>query len=63
MPSSAKSPQQMFGSIAKSYYAENGSQAQRHCRGLDYAVPAKKYEAARPEFADGVKDVDFVLDP
>jgi len=63
MPSSAKSPQQMFGSIAKSYYAEKMG-----LKPSDIIVVsimpclAKKYEAARPEFChDGVKDVDFVL--
>ncbi len=63
MPSTAKSPQQMFGAIAKSYYAEK--------IGIDPSdlivvsiMPclAKKYEASRPEFAnDGVRDVDYVL--
>ncbi len=63
MPSTAKSPQQMFGAIAKSYYAEK--------LGIDPSdmivvsiMPclAKKYEAARPEFAnDGVRDVDYVI--
>jgi len=63
MPSSAKSPQQMFGAIAKSYYAEKMG-----IKPSDLVVVsimpclAKKYEAARPEFAhDGVKDVDYVL--
>ncbi len=63
MPSTAKSPQQMFGAIAKSYYAEK--------TGIDPSnlivvsiMPclAKKYEASRPEFAhNGVRDVDYVL--
>ncbi len=63
LPSSAKSPQQMFGAIAKSYYADK--------IGVDPAdlivvsiMPclAKKYEAARSEFANNeVPDVDFVL--
>ncbi|MFA6723233.1 MAG: NADH-dependent [FeFe] hydrogenase, group A6 [Lentisphaeria bacterium] len=63
MPSTAKSPQQMFGAIAKSYYAQK--------LGIDPSdlivvsvMPclAKKYEAGRPEFApEGVRDVDYVL--
>ncbi len=63
IPSSCKSPQQMFGAIAKSYYAEKIG-----VKPADLVVvsvmpcQAKKYEAARPEFAhDGVKDVDYVV--
>ncbi len=61
--SSCKSPQQMMGATVKNHFAEKA--------GLDPAtlytvsiVPclAKKYEAARPEFApDGRRDVDAVL--
>jgi NADP-reducing hydrogenase subunit HndD len=62
--SSCKSPQQMFGSLAKSYYAESA--------GIDPAkifvtsimpCTAKKYEASRPEMRiDGLHpDVDAVL--
>lgn len=61
--SSCKSPQQMFGALAKSYYAEK--------TGLDpkdiYVVSvmpctAKKFEADRPEMNDsGYQDVDAVL--
>jgi NADP-reducing hydrogenase subunit HndD len=61
--SSCKSPQQMFGALAKSYYAEQ--------LGIDPAqmtvvsvmpCTAKKYEAARDEMTDsGVRDVDYVL--
>ncbi|MDF2889866.1 MAG: 4Fe-4S dicluster protein [Clostridia bacterium] len=61
--SSCKSPQQMFGAVAKSYYAEK--------TGIDpkniYVVSimpctAKKYEAGREELAvDGLQDVDAVL--
>ena len=63
IPSSCKSPQQMFGAIAKSYYAEKIG-----VKPADLVVvsimpcQAKKYEAARPEFAhDGVRDVDYVV--
>ena len=61
--SSCKSPQQMFGALAKTYYAEKA--------GVDpkdiYVVSimpctAKKYESARPEMqASGFRDVDAVL--
>ena len=63
IPSSCKSPQQMFGAIAKSYYAEK--------LGIDpkdlivvsvMPCQAKKYEASRPEFApNGVRDIDYVV--
>lgn len=61
--STCKSPQQMFGALAKTYYAK--------IRNLDPAkivsvsimpCTAKKYEADRPEMrSSGHKDVDFVL--
>lgn len=61
--SSAKSPQQMFGPVAKTYAAEK--------LGVDpakmYVVSvmpctAKKYECERPEFiSSGYKDVDAVI--
>lgn len=61
--STCKSPQQMFGALAKTYYAQK--------RNLDPAkvvsvsimpCTAKKYEADRPEMRDsGYKDVDYVL--
>ena len=63
IPSSSKSPHEMFGVIAKSYYAEK--------MGIDpkniYVVSvmpclAKKYEAARPELSyEGNQDVDTVI--
>ncbi len=59
--SSAKSPQQMFGALIKTYYADK--------LGLDPAnivscalmpCSAKKFECNRPEMRDsGYKDVDF----
>ena len=63
IPSSCKSPQQMFGAIAKSYYAEKIGVAPKDLIVVSVMpCQAKKYEAARPEFEhDGVKDVDFVL--
>ena len=64
VPSTAKSPQQMFGAIAKSYLAEaNGNQTRGYGCGFYYAhVWLKKYESQRPEFAvDGNPDVDFSI--
>lgn len=61
--SSCKSPQQMFGALVKTYYAEK--------RGINPAdivsvsimpCTAKKFEADRPEMrSSGYKDVDYVL--
>ncbi|QUL98035.1 MAG: iron hydrogenase small subunit [Candidatus Fermentithermobacillus carboniphilus] len=61
--SSCKSPQQMFGALAKTYYAEK--------TGIDPAkivmvsimpCTAKKYECQRPEMtSSGFQDVDYVL--
>jgi len=61
--SSCKSPQQMFGALAKTYYAQK--------RGIDPSkivsisimpCTAKKFEADRPEMrSSGYKDVDYVL--
>lgn len=61
--STCKSPQQMFGALSKSYYAD--------LKGIDpkdiYTVSimpctAKKYESQRPEMkTNGVREVDCVL--
>ncbi len=61
--STCKSPQQMFGALAKTYYAEQA--------GVDPAkmvvvsimpCTAKKFECERPEMTDsGYQDVDYVL--
>ncbi|HEX7584596.1 MAG TPA: [FeFe] hydrogenase, group A [Prolixibacteraceae bacterium] len=61
--STCKSPQQMFGALAKTYYAK--------ARNLDpetivsvsvMPCTAKKFEANRPEMNDsGYRDVDYVL--
>jgi len=61
--STCKSPQQMFGALSKTYYADK--------EGIDpgnivsvsvMPCTAKKYEAQRPEMrASGYQDVDFVL--
>ncbi|MDA3923790.1 MAG: NADH-dependent [FeFe] hydrogenase, group A6 [Kiritimatiellae bacterium] len=61
--STCKSPQQMFGAVAKSYYAQKIEVDPKNM--IVVAVmpcTAKKYEAARPEMnANGVQDVDYVL--
>ena len=63
IPSSCKSPQQMFGAIAKSYYAEKiGVKPENLVVVSVMPCQAKKYEASRPEFKnDGVRDVDYVV--
>ena len=63
IPSSCKSPQQMFGTIAKTYYAEKiGVKPEDLIVVSVMPCQAKKYEAARPEFSkDGVRDIDFVV--
>ena len=63
VPSTAKSPQQMFGAIAKSYFAEKIS-VNRKDMVVVSIMPclAKKYESQRPEFSvDGNPDVDFSI--
>jgi iron-only hydrogenase group A len=61
--STCKSPQQMFGALAKTYYAEKiGVMPEDMVVVSVMPCTAKKYEAARPEMADsGVRDVDIVL--
>ena len=61
--SSAKSPQQMFGAVIKTYYAQ-----QNHIDPADIVTvalmpcSAKKFECNRPEMNDsGFKDVDYGL--
>ncbi|CEP67942.1 Iron hydrogenase [Moorella glycerini] len=61
--STCKSPQQMFGAVAKTFYAQKA--------GIDPAkmvvvsimpCTAKKFESQRPEMTDsGYRDVDYVL--
>jgi NADH-quinone oxidoreductase subunit G len=62
-PSSCKSPQQMFGAIAKTYYAEKiGVKPEDMIVVSVMPCLAKKYEAARDEFnASGARDVDLVI--
>ena len=63
VPSTAKSPQQMFGAIAKSYWAEKMG-INREDLVVVSIMPclAKKYECKREEFSvNGNPDVDYVL--
>lgn len=61
--STAKSPQQIFGAISKSYYSKvTGIDPRDIVTVSVMPCVAKKYEAARPEMeADGVRDVDIVI--
>ncbi|GLI39120.1 [FeFe] hydrogenase, group A [Geobacter hydrogenophilus] len=63
LPSTAKSPQQMFGAVAKSFFAETiGIPREKMVVVSIMPCLAKKFEAARPEFAvGGNPDVDYVL--
>jgi NADP-reducing hydrogenase subunit HndD len=61
--STCKSPQQMFGALAKTYYAETiGRRPEDIVVVSVMPCTAKKYECARPEMdSSGVRDVDVVL--
>ena len=61
--STCKSPQQMFGALAKTYYAQNRNLDPKDVVSVSIMpCTAKKYEADRPEMRDsGYKDVDYVL--
>ncbi len=61
--STCKSPQQMFGAVAKSYYAEKiGRKPEEITVVSVMPCTAKKFEAQREEMdASGVRDVDYVL--
>ncbi len=61
--SSCKSPQQMFGSLAKTYYAEKAGIDPKDIVVVSVMpCTAKKFEAGRPEMVDsGFRDVDYVL--
>lgn len=63
VPSTAKSPQQMFGAIAKSYFAEKIGVDRKNLVVVS-VMPclAKKYECQRDEFkVNGNPDVDFSI--
>ena len=61
--STCKSPQQMFGAVAKTYYAEKiGGKPEDIVVVSVMPCTAKKYEAQRPEMnSSGYQDVDIVL--
>ncbi len=61
--STCKSPQQMFGAVAKTYYAKHvGRKAEEMVVVSIMPCTAKKFECQRPEMnASGVQDVDYVL--
>lgn len=63
VPSTARSPQQMFGAIAKTYFADKIN-IKRQDLVVVSIMPclAKKYECQRDEFAvDGNPDVDYSI--
>lgn len=63
IPSTARSPQQMFGAVAKNYWAEQMG-INREDLVVVSIMPclAKKYECARPEFSkEGDPDVNYSL--
>lgn len=61
--STCKSPQQMFGAVAKTYYADKiNIKAQDMTVVSIMPCTAKKFECERPEMRDsGYQDVDYVL--
>lgn len=61
--STCKSPQQMFGALAKTYYAKKRNLDPKKIVSVSIMpCTAKKYEANRPEMRDsGYQDVDYVL--
>lgn len=61
--STCKSPQQMFGALAKTFYAKKiGVKPQDVVSVSIMPCTAKKFEANRPEMnSSGYKDVDYVL--
>lgn len=63
IPSTARSPQQMFGSIAKTYFADK-MKIKREDMVVVSIMPcvAKKYECGRDEFkVNGNPDVDYAI--
>ncbi|MBU0479009.1 [FeFe] hydrogenase, group A [bacterium] len=61
--STCKSPQQMFGAVAKTYYANKIGRKKENITVVSIMpCTAKKFECNREEMkASGVKDVDYVL--
>ncbi len=61
--STCKSPQQMFGALAKTYYSKKAGVDPKKIISVSIMpCTAKKFEADRPEMrSSGFKDVDYVL--
>ncbi len=61
--SSCKSPQQMFGAVAKTWYAKRNNIDPKDIVSVSLMpCSAKKFECERPEMNDsGLKDVDYAL--
>jgi len=61
--STCKSPQQMFGALAKTYYAETADIDPKDIVSVSIMpCTAKKFEAQRPEMnGSGFRDIDYVL--
>lgn len=61
--STCKSPQQMFGALAKTFYAEKAQIDPANIYSVSFMpCTAKKFEATRPEMkSSGYKDVDTVI--
>ncbi len=61
--STAKSPQQMFGAVVKTWYAEGNNVDPKDLVSVSLMpCTAKKFECERPEMRDsGFQDVDYVL--
>jgi NADH-quinone oxidoreductase subunit G/[NiFe] hydrogenase diaphorase moiety small subunit/NADP-reducing hydrogenase subunit HndD len=61
--STCKSPQQMFGALAKTYYSQKRKLDPKNVVSVSIMpCTAKKFEANRPEMrSSGYKDVDYVL--
>ncbi len=61
--STCKSPQQMFGALAKTYYAKSVNKKPEEMTVVSIMpCTAKKAESQRPEMnSSGVRDVDYVL--
>lgn len=63
IPSTCKSPHEMFGAVVKTYYAEKFNIDPKKIVVVS-VMPclAKKYEAARPELnTEGLQNVDYVI--
>lgn len=61
--STCKSPQQMFGTLSKTYYAQRKNIDPKEMVSVSIMpCTAKKFESGRPEMRDsGYQDVDYVL--